>query len=132
MADKRKNNRGQVGRRWAAGVVRVVGYIPADLAKQLQAFGKNQSDAVRTAIDAALHPMDGDSDVIRLADSLPCGIRADTPSGVCGKPATVAHVNPLRSPVLPGHYVVLPVCQECAAAAAAVYGTLEEGERCEK
>lgn len=118
----RNVNRGTPGRRWAVNEQRIVGYVPEEWVNELVRLGKSQSDAIRAAIDIALHPMEHESEMIRLADPLPCGIRSDTPSGTCGKPAYVAHANRWRNPALPGHWVVLPVCRGCVMAAAKVYG----------
>lgn len=119
--DGRRANRGDTGRRWGVNGKRAVGYVPADWLNELVRFGKNQSDAVRVAIDIALHPMEHGSQLVSLSDPLPCGIRSDTASGTCGKPAYIAHANLFRNPVLPGHWVLLPVCRDCALAAAKVY-----------
>lgn len=49
---------------------------------------------------------------------LPCSIRNfDNPSGICGKPATVAHVRPYEDVgewPTPGQWIAQPVCRECA------------------
>lgn len=55
---------------------------------------------------------------------LPCSIRSDTPSGICGKDAYVAYAwvpAPSGMWATPGLWTVQPVCAECAAAAAKVY-----------
>lgn len=56
--------------------------------------------------------------------TLPCSIRADTPSGICGKPASVASARP-QMPTgpwpTPGLWTVQPICRECAEKAAEVY-----------
>ena len=64
---------------------------------------------------------------IRLTDPLPCSIRTDDDE-LCGKPATVAHAWRLRVGAenvkyyTPGLWVLQPVCESCAVAAAKVYG----------
>lgn len=119
--DGRHANRGTPGRRWAVNNLRVAVYLPSTWLNELIRFGKNQSDALRAAVDVALHPMEHESKLIELADSLPCGIRAENPSGTCGKPAKFAHANRFRNPWLPGHWVLLPVCRDCALSVARVY-----------
>lgn len=57
----------------------------------------------------------------RLVTPLPCSIRADTETGLCLKPAYVAYVEVYNDPVTPGRYLIQPVCEACAKAAAAVY-----------
>lgn len=55
---------------------------------------------------------------------LPCSIRADTSTGMCGKPATAAYAwrqEPSGDWPTPGLWTVQPVCAECAKAAAEVY-----------
>ena len=116
----RNIHRGTVGRRWAVNEQRVVSYIPPEWVNELIRLGKSQSDAVRAAIDVTLHPFESvDMNPIRLADSLPCGIR--TADGHCEKPAYAAHVYKWRHPVYGGNYVLLPVCEECARVAAESY-----------
>lgn len=120
--DGRVFNRGSRGRTWAENTHTITGYIPPEWARELVRLqlGDNQSDTVRTAIDITLHPFEETRLYpIRLADSLPCGIRKG--EGHCGKPATVAYVYSWRHPVYAGHYVLLPVCQECAGKAVEVY-----------
>lgn len=121
--DGRSLNRGVPGKRsrtWAENTHAVTGYIPPAWADELSRLSDNQSDAVRTAVDVALHPFAADSlPPIRLTDPAPCGIsRGD---GYCGNPATAAHVYRWRHPTYPGHLVILPVCRECAEKAAAHY-----------
>lgn len=114
-------NAGARGRRWARGADhRVVGYIQPAWADELLRLGRNQADAVRTAIDVALHPFEPQTAVISLASPHPCGIRSG--DGVCGQPAQVAYAYPWRHPVYPGHWVILPVCRDCAERAARTYG----------
>jgi len=55
--------------------------------------------------------------IIRLTDPLPCGILKAI--GTCGQPAYVAHAYEHKT--LAGHWTLLPVCESCALAAAAVY-----------
>lgn len=120
--DGRVFNRGTRGRTWAENTHPITGYIPPEWAKELVRLqlGDSQSDTVRTAIDIALHPFEETRlDPIRLPDPLPCGIR--TGDGNCGSLAYVAYVYPWRHPVHPGHFVILPVCRECAEKAAEVY-----------
>lgn len=119
--DGRHANRGTVGRRWAINDTRIAAYIPSDWVDELIRLGRNQSDAIRVAIDIALHPLEHESTVIVLGDPLPCSIRADTESGICEKPAHVAYANRFRNPMTPGHWALQPVCKECALAAAKVY-----------
>lgn len=57
------------------------------------------------------------SRIIRLPDPLPCGIRKALET--CGKPAYAAHAYEHKT--LAGHWTLLPVCESCALAAAAVY-----------
>lgn len=57
----------------------------------------------------------------RLVTPLPCSIRADTPTGLCLKPAYVAYVEAYTDLVVPGRYILQPVCEACAKAAAANY-----------
>ena len=77
--------------------------------------------------------MTAPSKPIRLIDPLPCATMADTPTGICGRPAYAAHAwqqeridldwNP------PGLWTLQPVCETCAHAAAELYQvtpTLEE------
>lgn len=56
---------------------------------------------------------------------LPCSIRNfDNPSGICGKPALVAHVRPYDDHgewLTPGRWIAQPMCRECAKATAKVY-----------
>jgi hypothetical protein len=55
---------------------------------------------------------------------LPCAIRANTPSGTCGKPSTRAYAWPQEPAGMwatPGLWTLQPVCAECAKAAAKVY-----------
>lgn len=121
MTDNRKNNRGTPGRRWASNPKRVTGNIPEFWAGELVRFGNNESDAVRNAIDVALHPVEHESEIISLSSPLPCAIRANTPTGICGKPAQHAHANRYRGTFLPGTWLIMPVCRECALAAAKQY-----------
>lgn len=115
VVDGRSLNRGTPGRRWAEMERRVTGYVPGAWADELIRLGRNQSDAVRMAVDIALHPFEPvNLDPIRLTDPLECGIR--TGDGNCGKPAYAAHVYRWRHPTYEGHYVLLPVCRECAEA----------------
>lgn len=64
---------------------------------------------------------------IRLHDNntLPCSIRADTPSGTCGQPASVAYASPITDNgapwFTPGCWKIQPVCKACALAASGVY-----------
>lgn len=114
-ADGRSIQRGAVGRRWAVNEQRVVGYVPTEWANELIRLGRSRSDAVRAAIDMALHPFEPvDIDSIRLTDSLPCGIL--TADGHCEKPAYAAHVYAWRHPIYGGHYVLLPQCKDCTMA----------------
>ena len=118
---RRNLNRGATGRVWAENDTRVTGYVPASWADQLVRLGENQSDAVRIAVDVVLHPFeDAKIDPIRLADPLPCGIRTDKKN--CTNPATVAYAYPWRHPTYPYHYVLLPVCRNCAEKAVQNYG----------
>lgn len=117
--DGRRSNRGATGRRWARDTERVSSRIPPGWAKELVRLGNVQADAVRTAIDIGLHPFGPESLIVELETALPCGIKAN--AGECGKPAFKAHAYPWRHPNYPGHWVLVPVCRECAAAAAKVY-----------
>lgn len=66
----------------------------------------------------------GETIIVALVTPLPCSIRAGTPSGVCGKPATQAYAWPQEPSgpwPTPGLWTVQPVCAECAQTAAAVY-----------
>ena len=64
--------------------------------------------------------MTAPSKPIRLIDPLPCATMADTPTGICGRPAYAAHAwqqeridldwNP------PGLWTLQPVCETCAHA----------------
>lgn len=72
-------------------------------------------------------PMLSGPDVVQLRTPLPCSIRNfDNESGICGKPATVAHAwpqDPSGDWPTPGLWTVQPVCRECAAATKKVYET---------
>lgn len=61
--------------------------------------------------------------IIRLHsnNALPCSIRADTPSGICGNDAYIAYAYPLEDIMTPGCWKIQPVCKTCAIAAAAKY-----------
>jgi len=61
---------------------------------------------------------------VKLRTPLPCSIRANTPDGICGKPATAAYAWPQEPSgpwPTPGLWTLLPVCAECARAAVEVY-----------
>jgi hypothetical protein len=64
-----------------------------------------------------------DTLIIRLHNNntLPCSIRADTPSGICGQPAACAYASLIEddgSPwFTPGCWKFQPVCKACALAA---------------
>lgn len=62
-----------------------------------------------------------DTKIVSLRNPLPCSIRAETPSGICGKDATLAYAYPLVDMFTPGCWRLQPVCKSCAMAAAAVY-----------
>lgn len=120
--DGRVFNRGAKGRTWAENTHAVTGYIPPDWARELSRLGagSSQSDAVRTAIDLALHPFGDDPPaIVVLSSSLPCGVQGG--SGSCGEPATVACAYAWTHPVYAGHFVLLPVCPSCAREAARLY-----------
>ena len=115
---------GKRGRRYGKFPTMIVIRIPQSVADELPRLGDNTSDAVRAAIQYALHPMRVDTTIaIKLVDDLPCGIR--TGEGVCGKPAYFVNCVGWQHPVFAGHWVVLPVCKECARAAAQVYQPIE-------
>lgn len=54
--------------------------------------------------------------VIKVDPDLPCGIKK--PNSICGRPSQVAHVFPNGEA---GEMTILPVCRECAVAAASNY-----------
>ena len=58
------------------------------------------------------------TEVIGLTLPLPCAVRADTASGLCGNPAWVAYAWRQTG----GLWTLQPVCSTCAQAAARVYG----------
>lgn len=73
----------------------------------------------------SLKPQDGTT-IIRLEPytTLPCSIRADTPTGICGKPAQNAYAYPLAETgqwATPGLWKVQPMCRDCTSAAKRVY-----------
>lgn len=79
--------------------------------------------AERQSEPTAFRPA-GETVIVVLASPLPCSIRAGTPDGICGKPATIAHAWPQEPSgpwPTPGLWTVQPVCAECAKAAARVY-----------
>lgn len=67
--------------------------------------------------------------IIRLVDPLPCSIYDPAQDGICGRPATLAYAYPhtprIPDPPTPGLWVVQPVCERCAHAAASIY---QDGE----
>ena len=116
---------GKSGRRYGKFSTNINLRIPQSVADELPRLGANTSDAVRAAISYALHPMKVDTTLaIKLVDSLPCGIRSG--EGTCDKPAFAVHAVGWQHPLFAGHWVVLPVCKECARAAAAVYAQSPE------
>ena len=111
---------GKRGRRYGRFSTNINLRIPQSVADELPRLGANTSDAARNAIDYALHPMRVDTTLaIKLVDSMPCGIR--TGEGTCDKPAYAVHAVGWQHPVFAGHWVVLPVCEECVRTTAAVY-----------
>lgn len=57
--------------------------------------------------------------IIKLVDTLPCGMFADTASGFCGRPAWVAYAWQMEAPAdmpmwahLGGCWTVQPVCRQ--------------------
>lgn len=70
--------------------------------------------------------MNDNGRIIRLGDALPCSMRsAGNESGICGRPATVAHAWPytprIPDPPTPGLWAMQPVCGQCAQEMAALY-----------
>jgi len=63
--------------------------------------------------------------IICLASStpLPCSIYNPSTNAPCGKPAYAAYASEWEEPNSPtaGRWIIQPVCQECATAAAEVY-----------
>lgn len=112
-SDGRRHNRGAPGRRWARPAVRVTSSIPLEWAAEPAWLAHSQADATRIAIDRALHPFEGAPIAIKLLTALPCGCRANV--GQCGKPAFDAQAYAWRHPSYPGHWVIVPMCPECAA-----------------
>jgi hypothetical protein len=69
------------------------------------------------------------STTLRIDPPLPCGTlrpTADQPYARCGQPASVAQADALPG----GEWRLLPICRDCVAAIAQVYGvTGDAGER---
>jgi hypothetical protein len=61
--------------------------------------------------------------IVRIDPALPCG----TVSGdsICGRPATVAHVDPGTN----GTWIMLPICKQCTEATARMYGVHPDQEK---
>ena len=110
---------GKSGRRYGKFSTNINLRIPQSVADELPRLGGSTSDAVRNAIMYALHPMKLDTTLaIKLVDSLPCGICSG--EGTCNKPAYAVYAVGWQHPMYTGYWVVLPVCEECTRAVAAV------------
>jgi hypothetical protein len=60
---------------------------------------------------------------IKITPPLPCGTQAG--ESLCGKPASVAYADPAGG----GHYIILPICRDCALATMKLYFPDEVSEK---